>query len=242
MLERINLKDFGDFSMEGLCTAILAQHNQTIRIRKPKVAVAKLVKIVETILKLSNKQGFHATSLREISAVSGVSMGSLYSYFDSKDTLLMMILGQVASSVTSVLGSAPPSIKDAPVEHLRWLIEAHIALTEAMLPWFVFAFMEAKSFPPTGRKMAIESEEATEKIFSDVLEKGVKAGAFSIERPGFTAALIKPMMQDWYVKRSKWRRRNISAAEYSDWACAFIETAIGVKADVRAPAPTWKIA
>ncbi|CAH1650229.1 TetR/AcrR family transcriptional regulator [Chelatococcus asaccharovorans] len=232
--EQVELTRIGDFSMNGLCSAILEQHQSTIRTRKPHVAVAKLAKIVDTILKLSNKQGFHATSLREISIVSGVSMGGLYSYFDSKDTLLMMILGQVSTSVTAVLESAPASVAGDPAAHLRWLIKAHVTLTETMLPWFVFSFMEAKSFPPVGRKMAVKSEEWTERVFSDVLSRGVDAGVFAIDRPEFTASLIKPMLQDWYVKRSKWRRRSISAPEYSEMVCAFIEAAIGVKPGSRA--------
>ena len=77
--------------------------------------------------------------------------------------------------------------------------------------------------------MAVESEAATERVFSEVLHRGVKAGVFADSQPEFTASLIKPMLQDWYVKRSKWRRRNVSASEYSQMVCTFIEAAIGVK-------------
>lgn len=220
------LREHGDFSMESLCHAILERHRDTIRVQKPRIAVAKLARIVETILRLSNRQGFHATSLREISAGSGVSMGSLYSYFDSKDTLLLMILGQVATTTSTVLGNAPAAVKDDPAAHLRWLIATHVALTEAMLPWFVFAYMEAKSFPPRGRRAAVESEEATEAIFGDVIARGVREGAFAVDDPAFTAALLKPLLQDWYVKRAKWRRRGIDAAGYAERVQAFVENAI----------------
>ena len=223
---RTMLDGYGDFSMESLCHAILERHRDTIRVQKPRIAVAKLARIVETILRLSNRQGFHATSLREISAGSGVSMGSLYSYFDSKDTLLLMILGQVATTTSTVLGNAPASVKDDPAAHLRWLIATHVALTEAMLPWFVFAYMEAKSFPPQGRKAAVESEEATEAIFGDIIARGVREGAFAVDDPAFTAALLKPLLQDWYVKRAKWRRRGIDAAGYAERVQAFVENAI----------------
>ena len=54
------LRERGDFSMEGLCRAILERHRDTIRVQKPHIAVAKLALIVDTILKLSNRQGFHA--------------------------------------------------------------------------------------------------------------------------------------------------------------------------------------
>lgn len=220
------LKELGDFSIEGLCAAMLERHRDTIRVRKPHIAVAKLSRIVETILTLSNRQGFHATSLREISAASGVSMGGLYSYFDNKDTLLLMILGQVSETTMRVLQAAPPETRADPVAHLRWLVATHVALTEAMLPWFVFAFMEAKSFPPAGRRAAVASEEATEAIFTAVLEEGVRQKRFRLADPGFTAALIKPLLQDWYVKRAKWRRRGVTAQEYARRVCAFIEDAI----------------
>lgn len=213
--------------MEGLCRSILERHRDMIRVRKPHVAVAKLARIVETILKLSNRQGFHATSLREISAVSGVSMGGLYSYFDSKDTLLLMILGEVSAATTSVLENAPEGVAADPARHLRWLIAAHVALTEAMLPWFVFAFLEAKSFPPAGRRAAVESEEATEAIFRDVIERGARQGCYAVEDPAFAAGLIKPLLQDWYVKRAKWQRRGIAADDYAARVQIFVERALG---------------
>jgi AcrR family transcriptional regulator len=222
------LKELGDFSMEALCATMLAEHRDTIKVQKPHVAVTKLTRIVDTILKLSNKQGFHATSLREISAVSGVSMGGLYAYFDSKDTLLLMILGQVSQTITQVLAAAPQELHADPVAHLRWLVANHIALTEAMLPWFVFAFMEAKSFPPAGRRAAVASEEATEALFTAVLEEGMHTGRFRIEDPAFAAALIKPLLQDWYVKRAKWRRRGISDHVYAARIQTFIEQALMV--------------
>lgn len=223
------LDEMGDFSMQGLCAAMLERHRDTIRVQKPHIAVVKLARIVETILTLSNRQGFHATSLREISAASGVSMGGLYAYFDSKDTLLLMILGQVSQTTTRVLAGAPAALRADPVAHLRWLVATHVALTEAMLPWFVFAYMEAKSFPPAGRRAAVESEEATEAIFTAVIAEGVRQGRFSADDPGFAAALVKPLLQDWYVKRAKWRRREIAADAYAARVQSFIERALGLE-------------
>ena len=230
---QVNLKELGDFSAEGLCAAMLERHRDTIKVQKPHIAVAKLVRIVDTILTLSNRQSFHATSLREISSVSGVSMGGLYAYFDSKDTLLLMILGQVSQATMHVLQAAPLEVRADPVTHLRWLVASHVALTEAMLPWFVFAYMEAKSFPQAGRRAAVASEEASEAIFTGALEEGVRTGRFDIDDPDFAAALIKPLLQDWYVKRAKWRRRGIDAEAYTARIQSFIERALGMDGGVQ---------
>lgn len=165
-------------------------------------------------------------SLRDLAAESGLSMGALYTYFDTKDTLLMMILGEVSSAVSEALGSPPESLADNPAERLHWLLETHIYLTEVMQPWFVFAYMEAKAFPKEGREKATRSELSTEKMIADALADGVECGVFSIRDVEFTASLIKPLLQDWYVKRSKYRRRSISPEQYVQAVTEFVEAAI----------------
>lgn len=214
------------FSTEALCARILERHRDTVRVKKPHVAVANLARIIEATLKLSNKQGFHATSLRDLAQASGLSMGGLYSYFDNKTTLLSMILGEVSTTVNEVLLAAPAEIADDPLGHLKWLIETHIRLTEAMQPWFVFAYMEAKSFPAAERRMAVDSEAATEEIFAGVLRKGVASGKFTVTDIELTASLIKPLLQDWYVKRAKYRKRGTTIEHYVEAASAFVEAAI----------------
>lgn len=203
-----------DFSTEALCAHILERHRDTIVVKKPAFAVRKLSVIVTAALALSNQKGFQAMSLRDLSEESGVSMGGLYAYFDTKTTLLKMILTEVTEQVSAVLSRAPEEIASDPARHLDWLIDTHVHLTEAMLPWFTFAFMEAKNFPAAERRMATDSEELTERIFADTIAQGVAAGAFRQGTSPLLASLIKPMLQDWYVKRSKYRRRGIDIVTY----------------------------
>ncbi|WP_322989007.1 TetR/AcrR family transcriptional regulator [Hoeflea sp.] len=215
-----------DYSNTALCARMYRRHSATIKVQKEAVAVTNLVRICEATIKLSNEKGFHAASLRDLSRVSGISMGGLYAYFDNKITLLSMILEAVTSSAMEIIAEPPEAIAIDPRAHLRWLIERHIALTEIMQPWFAFAFMEAKNFPAANRRTAVESEAATEAAIASVLHQGVRTGAFKIEDPSLTAALIKPLLQDWYVKRGKYRKRNIAAAAYAGAVCDFVETGL----------------
>ncbi len=212
-------------SPEALCRAILERNAETISIRKPEVAIKKLLVIIDAALTLSNKKGFQAMSLRDLSNEAGVSMGGLYAYFDSKTTLLNMILSQVTDSVQDVLNTPPEEVTQDPILHLKWLIEAHIRLTEEMLPWFTFSFMEAKNFPPKERRMAIDSEILTEGIFAEVIER---AAAQDLLRPELTPllpSLIKPLLQDWYVKRAKYRRRGVTVETYVETVQDFVLSA-----------------
>ncbi len=47
--------------------------------------------IVEGASRLFFKKGFHGTSIREIAAESGMSMGQLYHYISSKDDILFLV-------------------------------------------------------------------------------------------------------------------------------------------------------
>lgn len=215
-----------DFSPEALCTRMLERHQDTIRTQKPHVAVARLVQIVQTTLTLSNRKGFHSMGLRDLATASRLSMGALYTYFDSKDTLLLMILGEVWSAVSATLGSPPETFADDPVRRLRWLLETHVYLTETMQPWFLFAYMEAKAFPKESREKARRSELATEALIADALADGVRHGQISVDNVELTASLIKPLLQDWYVKRGKYRRRGVSPEQYVEAISEFVERAI----------------
>ncbi len=221
---------------EALCTRILERHRNAIRVQKADVAVANLARIIDATLRLSNKQGFHATSLRELALASGLSMGGLYSYFDNKAMLLSMILREVASTATEVLSAPPGHLVHDPRAHLAWVIETHIRLSEAMHPWFVFSFMEAKSFPPAERKIAVDAEAATEAIFADVIAQGVAGGDFVDDEAGLTASLIKPLLQDWYVKRAKYRKRGTSIETYIAAVTRFVEAALRASAREQASA------
>lgn len=214
------------FSMEALCARILERHRDSVRVQKPRLAVANLARIIGATLTLSNKQGFHATTLRQLAEASGLSMGGLYTYIDSKPMLLSMILGEVAATATEVLTAPPDDARKDPRRHLDWIIATHIRMSEAMQPWFAFAFMEAKSFPPAERQRAVDMEATTEKIIADVIRQGVADGSFAAVQVALTASLIKPLLQDWYVKRAKYRRRGTSIDSYIDAVGAFVSAAL----------------
>lgn len=215
-----------DLSMEGLCARILERHRDTIRIKKPHVAVSNLARIVAATLAIANRKGFHSMSLRDLAEQSGLSMGALYAHFDSKETLLLMILGEVAAAATEALGAPPDRFADDPRGRLRWLLETHVYLTETMQPWFVFAYMEAKAFSRAGRDAAQQSELATEALIADALRDGAARGVFAVADVEMTAALVKPLLQDWYVKRGKYRRRSVTPERYAASVIAFVEAAI----------------
>jgi hypothetical protein len=84
--------------------------------------------------------------------------------------------------------------------------------------------MEAKNLSKKEQALAVSSELYTEKIFADILIQGQAGGSFLLCDPQLTASVIKAMIQDWYLKRSKYARRKISVDRYAEFILQFVES------------------
>jgi len=215
-------KGLVSLSMEDLCRELFLDNRESIKIKKEGVAVKNLVKILDAALTLSNEKGFAAMSLRDLSAKAGLSMGALYTYFSSKEELLQMIQRQSAV-VVQVLLDQIEGIED-PLSKLKRVIQSHIFLSEVMQPWFYFAYMETKNLAKQEHKKAIEAELATEKLLIDIMKEGRDKGDFKAVNMELAGAVIKAMLQDWYLKRWKYARRNVSVEKYAAFVVDLVET------------------
>ena len=219
-------KGLVSLSMEDLCHELFLDNRKSIKIKKEGVAVKNLVKILDAALTLSNEKGFAAMSLRDLSAKAGLSMGALYTYFSSKEELLQMIQRQSAV-VVHVLLEQIEDIED-PLSKLKRVIQSHLFLSEVMQPWFYFAYMETKNLAKQEHKKAIEAELATEKLLIDVMKEGRDKGDFKAVNMELAGAVIKAMLQDWYLKRWKYARRNVSVEKYAAFIIDLVETYLAV--------------
>lgn len=206
---------------------LYARHAGTIKVKRESTALPNLQKIFLQTLKISNASGFQSMGLRDLSAATGISLGALYSYIDSKEQLLRMVIGHVLDCIHHGLGS-PDSWPTEPRARLAHLLRAHLYLSEALQPWFFFAYMEARHVGPDGRQFARQAELLTEDMIHDCLEQARLAGALKWGDCTIAASLIKPLLQEWYLKRWKYRQRAMPVEHYADATIAFIEQALFV--------------
>jgi TetR/AcrR family transcriptional regulator, cholesterol catabolism regulator len=214
------------FTAAELCEGIFRRHRESIRIKNPRIAIPNLERILLAALEFGSRKGFHSTSTRDLATASGLSIGAIYNYVDGKETLLRMILGAVAQAVEH--GVAPfeaDEITD-PRMRLRGLIRRHILVTEVMQRWFYFAFLEVKAFDRDTRSMAIAEELRTEQLIGDAIRAGIDEGIYIDGDPQILAGLVKPLLQDWYLKRWKFRKRGISPVRYIGIVTPFVERSL----------------
>ena len=99
-------------------------------------------------------------------------------------------------------------------------MRAHLYLSEAMQPWFYFSYMEAKNFAPAERRAAVQGELTSDQLFTEILQAGQEQGVFCTDNCQMTAGFIKAMLQDWYLKRGKHKRRRIGVEQYAETVIA----------------------
>lgn len=226
---------FAEFSqrhpltLNKIAAAIHRAEPERIRIQKPARVEKNLGAIIEALLRLSNQHSFEATSLRMLADETGMSMGGLYAYFPGKHELLGSILSAGGQLISDIFNAEMADISDHS-EKLSIALRTHLYASEALHDWFYFAFMEAKNLPPADQKSAQSLEIASEQAFANILADGAAAGVFDCKQPQMIAAHIKALLQDWYVKRWKYRQRGISVEHYhqqiTDLALRFLTATI----------------
>ena len=93
-----------------------------------------------------------------------------------------------------------------------------------LYPWFYFSYEREPQQKQL--KKLIESELLTERIFVDILKRGSEEGIFAFPDTNLTAAVIKAVLQDWYMKRWKYASRGTSVEDYAVFVVDFVENFI----------------
>jgi AcrR family transcriptional regulator len=208
-------------SLENICRDLIKENKGQISVKKEEVALKNMMRILEAVFVLTLEKGFQTMTLRDLSRKSGLSMGALYSYFPGKEALRSMILRQGVAYTREVILEQAATCAN-PMERLEAAIETHLYLTEVLRPWFYFAYMEASSLSRREKRNAMEDELATEQVFLDILHEGVACGDFRCPDVDLVAALIKAVLQDWYLKRWKYERKGVSVEAYARFVVEFV--------------------
>lgn len=194
---------------------VFEMHREKMQIKNEKIAVANLENIFTSTFKLTGEKGFQAMSLRDLSRETGISMGGLYAYIGSKDELASVIEDVLRHYIQKVLGSLAVC-RLTPVQHLRAIIHGEAYMNEIMNPWFYFCFMELKGLPREQQLKAMDIELQAEAMLVDNIQAGIQQGIYRCEDPRMLATQVVGVMQQWYLKRWKYRRMQVGVDEFAN--------------------------
>jgi AcrR family transcriptional regulator len=211
-------------SKKELFTKFYLTFEETFKIKNERIAIDKLAKIVNATFKLSHNQSFANMSLRELSKETGLSMGGLYSYIQSKQHLALLIHKFLNQFCMEIILKVEEHSKKEPLEKI---IKAHVYLSEFMKPWFFFAFLETKNLDKKHRVYAAQTELSIESKLTEIITIGQQQGRYNkILKADQVASMIKPLLHDWYLKRGKFKSRGITVDDYCEGILTFINSAL----------------
>ncbi len=143
------------------------------------------------------QKGFAATRLDDIAAKAGITKGTIYLYFDSKQALFEALarqsVGAQIDAVTAQLAGFPGSSADL----LRFVLSSigHFAMTSdrVVLPRLVLA--EAANFPKLAEFWRREIVERGLQLMTGIIERGIARGEFRKIEPQHAARLcVAPIL------------------------------------------------
>jgi AcrR family transcriptional regulator len=221
----------GELSMskEDVVRDVYRQNKERISIKKEATAVKNLTRIIDSTLRLANSKGFHAMTLRDLCGDSGMSMGGLYAYIRNKDDLIHLIQSHGFIITRRTLLHYTGEVQDVR-DRLFAAIKAHLYLSELMRAWFYFSYMEVKRLPAEEKRDAVAIELEIEEIFLRLIEDGIEAGVYRSRNARLVASTVKALLQDWYLKRRKYRDHNVAVDDYAAFVRDVIESYLLVPA------------
>ncbi|MEX2129863.1 MAG: hypothetical protein WD772_00125, partial [Pseudohongiellaceae bacterium] len=116
--------------------------------------------------------------------------------------------------VDKVIGSLS-ELNLHPVQQLKAIVYGDLYMNDILSPWYYFCFMEAKGLPREQQERAMQLELKFEQMLIDVFMRGTKLGLFDCQEPELLASHVTGMVQQWYVKRWKFKRKQTDIETYA---------------------------
>jgi len=171
--------------------------------------------ILEAAERVFAERGFEAAKVQEISQLAGLSMGTIYAIFPSKQDLHRAIL-EVRGQELLGLARAVAARRLPPREALRALIEVYVDYFVAHPAFLRMHLRSGTSWamsPSPGTDEQIEKWREIHELQAEVFRRGSAEGVFVKEDPGYLARMFTVMDQvllsDWVAGGMKTGREEL---------------------------------
>jgi AcrR family transcriptional regulator len=158
---------------------------------------ARPQELLDAALTLFVEKGFATTRAEEVAALAGVSKGTLYLYFPSKEELLKAVIrANLADRIAAgaALAAAHTGSATELLEGLltRWWCELYDSSAAAV---FKLVITEARNFPDIAEFYAREVAEPASELLHAIVLRGVASGEFrAVDVDNAVHSLVLPLV------------------------------------------------
>jgi AcrR family transcriptional regulator len=156
----------------------------------------RLEHLIATATGIFAKQGYHATSMRDLSRASGLSLAGMYHYVRSKDEILFLIQDRCFAEVQAGAEAALDGVQDG-AERIRTFIRHHVVFFAGHMDKMKVLSHEDEELTGTMRERVRERKRAYVDLLTGLLQDH---GASDLN-PGVATYALFGMMNwiyTWY--------------------------------------------
>jgi len=147
--------------------------------------------LVAAALQLFSNRGYAATRLEDVAAVAGVSKGTVYLYFESKEQLFEAVVREAVAPNIDRAEALVDAFEGPTSELLRSLFEMFAAVLETPLTGVIKLMVtESGNFPQLARMYADLVLRRAFGLLRRIVERGMARGEFRPCDPEKTVPLI----------------------------------------------------
>src|SRR5436189_1901911 len=183
----------------------VARRSRKARPRWQRRKAARPAEIVTAALEVFVERGFAAARLEEVARRAGVTKGTIYLYFKSKEALFKAVVREtivpLIAQGEALAQSFPGSARDLVEQLMReyWTLVGETRL--AGIPKLMMA--EAATFPALTRFYYDEVVTRGHRLMASVIARGIKSGEFRPVDVTLAAKLaMAPLMHAVVVRRA----------------------------------------
>jgi AcrR family transcriptional regulator len=167
---------------------------------KPDLSDERKSQILDAAMNTFSNLGFHKARMSDIAEASGLSKGSLYWYFDSKDAIILSLLQRVFEPELQDFRALLTDSRSAEVRLQEYVARASDDIVN-MLKWMplVYDFI-ALSFRQKSIRNAISSYyKQNMEILVNLIQQGIDSGEFQVENGEEAAIAIGSILEGTIV-------------------------------------------
>jgi AcrR family transcriptional regulator len=169
------------------------------RVEDPALVARRRRQIVAASIALFGKRGYYATTIRDIAARAGVSVGLIYQYFGDKEDVLFLTIVDVLDTYRDRIPAASAGIDD-PLERFRAAVHAYCRVIDENVDATVLAYRETKSLGKARRNVIKQKEAETNALLARCVEDCIAAGLFERIDVGMLVYQIVMFAHAWALK------------------------------------------
>lgn len=190
------------------------------RVEDPALVERRRRQIVAASVALFGKRGYYATTMRDIAARAGVSVGLIYQYFGDKEDVLFLTIVDVLDTYRDRIPAATAGIGD-PLERFRAAVHAYCRVIDENVDATVLAYRETKSLGKARRNVIKQKEAETNALLARCVEDCIAAGLFERIDVGMLVYQIVMFAHAWALKAWHFGDR-MSVEQYVDRGLALM--------------------